>query len=109
MALHDGTGRMTVAPATGTPARGGVAVAARPARLADPGQVPLRPPVAAPRPWRLTGRPALYLLASLIVALLAASAAPTPLYAIYQARWHFTPITTTSCSGSTRWRCSLHC
>ncbi len=40
MALHDGAcGRMTVAPATGTPARGGVAVAARPARLADPVQV----------------------------------------------------------------------
>jgi predicted MFS family arabinose efflux permease len=100
MALHDGTaGRMTVAPATGTPARGGVSVAARPARPADPGQVPLRPPVAAPGPWRLTGRPALYLLASLTVALLAASAAPTPLYAIYQARWHFTPITTTLVFG----------
>jgi predicted MFS family arabinose efflux permease len=100
MALHDGTaGRTTVAPATGTPARGGVSVAARPARPADPGQVPLRPPVAAPGPWRLTGRPALYLLASLTVALLAASAAPTPLYAIYQARWHFTPITTTLVFG----------
>ena len=100
MALHDGTaGRMTVAPATGTPARGGVTVAARPARLADPGQVPRRPPVAAPGPWRLTGRPALYLLASLTVSLLAASAAPTPLYAIYQARWHFTPITTTLVFG----------
>ena len=49
--------------------------------------------------WRLTGRPAVYLLASLIVALLAASAAPTPLYAIYQARWHFTPITTTVVFG----------
>jgi Major Facilitator Superfamily len=100
MALHDGTaGRMTVAPATGTPARGGVTVAARPARLADPGQVPLRPPAAAPGPWRLTGGPALYLLASLTVSLLAASAAPTPLYAIYQARWHFTPITTTLVFG----------
>ena len=101
MALHDGTaGRMTVAPATGTPARGGVTVAARPARLADPVQVPRRPPVAAaPRPRRLTGRPALYLLASLTVSLLAASAAPTPLYAIYQARWHFTPITTTLVFG----------
>jgi len=100
MALHDGTaGRMTVAPATGTPARGGVSVAARPARPADPGQVLPRPPVAAPGPWRLTGRPALYLLASLTVALLAASAAPTPLYAIYQARWHFTPITTTLVFG----------
>ena len=97
MALHDGTaGRMTVAPPTGTPAGGGVTVAARPA---DPGQVPLRPPIAAPRPWRLTGRPALYLLASLTVSLLAASAAPTPLYAIYQARWHFTPITTTLVFG----------
>src|ERR1700733_599021 len=100
MALHDGTaGRMPVAPATSAPARGGVTVAARPARPAGPGQVPRRPPVAAPGPWRLTGRPALYLLASLTVSLLAASAAPTPLYAIYQARWHFTPITTTLVFG----------
>src|SRR6202161_2545533 len=49
--------------------------------------------------WALRGRPALYLLASLIVTLLAASAAPTPLYAIYQARWGFTPITTTIVVG----------
>jgi hypothetical protein len=35
---------------------------------------------------RLTGSPALYLLASLIVSLLAASAAPTPLYATYAGR-----------------------
>ena len=48
---------------------------------------------------RLSGRPALYLLASLIVTLLAASAAPTPLYAIYQAHWGFTPITTTLVFG----------
>jgi MFS family permease len=48
---------------------------------------------------RLSGRPAVFVLASLIVALLAASAAPTPLYAIYQARWHFTPITTTVVFG----------
>jgi MFS family permease len=40
-----------------------------------------------------------FVLASLIVALLASSAAPTPLYAIYQARWHFTPITTTVVFG----------
>ena len=33
------------------------------------------------------------------MALLAASAAPTPLYAIYQARWGFTPITTTIVFG----------
>jgi predicted MFS family arabinose efflux permease len=48
---------------------------------------------------RLTGRPAVFVLASLIVALLASSAAPTPLYAIYQAEWHFTPITTTVVFG----------
>jgi MFS family permease len=60
----------------------------------------------ARRPWlrglasyRLSGRPAVFVLASLIVALLASSAAPTPLYAIYQARWHFTPITTTAVFG----------
>ncbi|WP_211244618.1 MFS transporter [Actinospica robiniae] len=48
---------------------------------------------------RLTGLPAIVLLASLIVALLAASSAPTPLYAIYQARWGFSPITTTVVFG----------
>ena len=48
---------------------------------------------------RLSGRPAVFLLASLIVALLASSAAPTPLYAVYQAQWHFTPITTTVVFG----------
>src|SRR6202012_5352543 len=42
---------------------------------------------------------AVFVLASLIVALLASSAAPTPLYAIYQAQWHFTPITTTVVFG----------
>src|SRR5689334_18843436 len=49
--------------------------------------------------YRLSGRPAVFLLASLIVALLASSAAPTPLYAVYQAQWHFTPITTTVVFG----------
>jgi MFS family permease len=57
----------------------------------------------AGRAWlggrRLTGRTAVFVLASLIVALLASSAAPTPLYAIYQAEWHFTPITTTVIFG----------
>jgi predicted MFS family arabinose efflux permease len=48
---------------------------------------------------RLTGRTAVFVLASVIVALLASSAAPTPLYAIYQAEWHFTPITTTVVFG----------
>jgi len=54
---------------------------------------------ADPFARRLSGRPAVFVLASLIVALLASSAAPTPLYAIYQARWHFTPITTTVVFG----------
>jgi MFS family permease len=49
--------------------------------------------------YRLSGRPAVFVLASLILALLASSAAPTPLYAIYQAQWHFTPITTTVVFG----------
>src|ERR1700748_2760483 len=47
----------------------------------------------------LTGRPALYLLVSLIVSLLAASSAPTPLSGTYQELWHFTPITTTVVFG----------
>lgn len=45
--------------------------------------------------WRISGRPALFLLASLTVSLLAASAAPTPLYATYAREWGFTPVTTT--------------
>src|SRR5258708_26354442 len=44
---------------------------------------------------RISGRPALYLLASLVVSLLAASAPPTPLYATYAQEWGFTPVTTT--------------
>src|SRR6476659_9447675 len=66
----------------------------------------LPPDPFARQPWlrgrgrrRLSGRPAVFVLASLIVALLASSAAPTPLYAIYQAQWHFTPITTTVVFG----------
>jgi MFS family permease len=57
-------------------------------------------PAARPRAaFRLSGRPVLYLLASLIVSLLAASSAPTPLYATYQRLWGFTPITTTVVFG----------
>ncbi|WP_406433550.1 MFS transporter [Streptomyces sp. NBC_00631] len=44
-------------------------------------------------------RAAFYLLASVIVSFLAASSAPTPLYATYQAEWGFTPITTTVVFG----------
>ncbi|MBQ0901608.1 MFS transporter [Micromonospora sp. U21] len=44
---------------------------------------------------RLSPRASLLLLASILVSFLAASAAPTPLYGIYQERWHFSPVTTT--------------
>ena len=40
-----------------------------------------------------------FLLASIIVSFLAGSAAPTPLYAVYQAAWGFTPITITVVFG----------
>jgi MFS family permease len=42
---------------------------------------------------------AFYLLASIVVSFLAASSAPTPLYAIYQAEWGLTPVTTTIVFG----------
>jgi MFS family permease len=63
-----------------------------------------RPPVRelgrqAARARGISGRPALYLLASLAVSLLAASAVPTPLYALYAQRWGFTPVTTTVIFG----------
>lgn len=48
---------------------------------------------------RRGGTAQLLLLASTVVALLAASSAPTPIYAIYQAEWGFSPITTTIVFG----------
>ncbi|HEV7663905.1 MAG TPA: hypothetical protein VGQ62_10255 [Chloroflexota bacterium] len=47
----------------------------------------------------LPPRAALDLQASIIVAFLAASIAPTPLYASYQARWGFSPITIATVFG----------
>jgi MFS family permease len=47
----------------------------------------------------LRPRAAFYLQASLLVSFLAASSAPTPLYAVYQDRWGFSPITTTVIFG----------
>ncbi|MFF0516471.1 MFS transporter [Streptomyces sp. NPDC004250] len=41
----------------------------------------------------------LFLLGSIVVSLLAASSAPTPLYATYADAWHFSPITTTVVFG----------
>ncbi|QUQ66018.1 MFS transporter [Kutzneria sp. CA-103260] len=48
---------------------------------------------------RRGGTAQLLLLASMVVTLLAASSAPTPIYAIYQAEWGFSPITTTIVFG----------
>ena len=59
-------------------------------------------PVTAIRPRlpRLPATVALYLQASIVVTFLAGSSAPTPLYAVYQAEWGFTPITTTIVFGA---------
>jgi MFS family permease len=65
---------------------------ARPAAAAAPS-------AAASPARRVSGRPALLLLASLVVSLLAASAAPTPLYATYAQEWGFSPVTTTVIFG----------
>ena len=48
---------------------------------------------------RLSRPVAFYLLASVIVSFLAGSSAPTPLYAVYAAKWGFSPITTTVVFG----------
>jgi MFS family permease len=55
--------------------------------------------LARGRRLRLGPIVAFYLLASIIVSFLAASSAPTPLYATYQARWGFSPITVTVIFG----------
>jgi MFS family permease len=47
----------------------------------------------------LSRNAALYLLASITVSFLASSSAPTPLYALYQAQWGFSPITVTVIFG----------
>ena len=59
-------------------------------------------PVSDPfvrRVRRLPPTVAFYLQASIVVAFLAASSAPTPLYAVYQGEWGFSPITTTLVFG----------
>jgi MFS family permease len=50
-------------------------------------------------PLTLSSRAAFALQASILLAFLAASSAPTPLYSLYAAAWHFTPITTTIVFG----------
>ncbi|MBB5868799.1 MFS family permease [Allocatelliglobosispora scoriae] len=56
-------------------------------------------PATAARAGRLSPRAAFYLQISIIVFLLAGSSAPTPLYALYQAEWGFSPITVTVVFG----------
>jgi MFS family permease len=72
--------------------------ATAPARVPTPVRTPPRA-APAPRARRLPPNLALYLLASIVVSFLAGSSAPTPLYALYQAEWGFTPITTTVVFG----------
>jgi MFS family permease len=48
---------------------------------------------------RLSKASSFYLLASIAVSFLAGSSAPTPLYAVYEAAWGFTPITITVVFG----------
>jgi MFS family permease len=110
MPKHYGAGPGTgVAQAAPAPHRGERVASAQALQIRRPASgtaTALPPDPFARRPrrldlgrHRLSGRPAVFVLASLIVALLASSAAPTPLYAIYQAQWHFTPITTTVVFG----------
>lgn len=61
-----------------------------------PGSVALE---IGPMAGRLPAGAAFALQVSVVVFFLAASAAPTPLYALYQARWGFSPITTTIVFG----------
>src|SRR5215471_10281306 len=110
MSTHYGAGlRADIAQPAQAPApagRGATAQALRDRRAVSGTSAALPPDPFARRArlaWRgshlLSGRPAVFVLASVVVALLASSAAPTPLYAIYQAQWHFTPITTTVVFG----------
>src|SRR5690349_5655088 len=48
---------------------------------------------------RLQPRPALALQASLLISFLACASAPTPLYALYQRLWGFSPVTVTLIFG----------
>jgi MFS family permease len=51
------------------------------------------------RPRRLSSGAAFYLQVSMLLFFLAGSSAPTPLYAVYQAEWGFSPITITLVFG----------
>jgi predicted MFS family arabinose efflux permease len=49
--------------------------------------------------WKLSPAAAFYLQASITVAFLAGSSAPTPLYPVYQAAWGFSPVAVTVVFG----------
>jgi MFS family permease len=51
------------------------------------------------RRWTLPSGPAFLVLASISLFFLAGSAAPSPLYPLYQREWHYSPITTTVVFG----------
>jgi len=57
------------------------------------------PAIAITRAGTLSTKAAFYLLASITVSFLAGSAAPTPLYPLYQAKWGFSPVTVTIVFG----------
>src|SRR5215831_9205616 len=94
------------------PADGEIGSLARDVRSTAPASQPLAreiPPMARefqpiprelrPLAGRLPAGAAFALQVSIVVFFLASSAAPTPLYALYQARWGFSPITTTVVFG----------
>jgi MFS family permease len=85
--MNQSQGTAALAPATAGAARGRAGAPAL--------DLPEDPLSRRARRPRVTGTPALLLLASLVVSMLAGSSAPTPLYGIYQRQWGFTPITTT--------------
>lgn len=57
--------------------------------------LPPASPVHAARRLQLSARASLWLLASIMVAFLAASSAPSPLYAPYKQAWGFSALTLT--------------
>src|SRR4029077_14270848 len=64
------------------------------------GRAPMTTPTTTAQTRRtLPTRVGFALLTSILVTLLASSSAPTPLYATYQARWGFTPVTITVIFG----------
>ncbi|WP_101896964.1 MFS transporter [Embleya scabrispora] len=52
-------------------------------------------PQTAPTPGRISHRAAFWTLAAILFAFMCAAAAPSPLYVVYQSRWHFSATTLT--------------